>query len=69
MPRNGPALLKYFGVPLDPDVHYINQLPVQMDVWEVVIVAIASLVICLLITILPAHRASRLTVVDGLRFK
>jgi lipoprotein-releasing system permease protein len=61
--------LKYFGVPLDPDVHYINQLPVQMDVWEVVIVAIASLVICLLITILPAHRASRLTVVDGLRFK
>ncbi len=61
--------LKYFGVPLDPEVHYINQLPVQMDVWEVVIVAIASLVICLLITILPAHRASRLTVVDGLRFK
>ena len=57
------------GVPLDPDVHYINQLPVQMDVWEVGIVAIASLVICLLITILPAHRASRLTVVDGLRFK
>jgi lipoprotein-releasing system permease protein len=61
--------LKHYGVPLDPDVHYINQLPVQMDVWEVIIVAIASLVICLLITILPAHRASRMTVVDGLRFK
>ncbi|MBW2260669.1 MAG: ABC transporter permease [Deltaproteobacteria bacterium] len=61
--------LKYFGVPLDPDVHYINQLPVQIDVWEVTIVAVASLVICLLITILPAYRASRLTVVDGLRFK
>lgn len=61
--------LKHFGVPLDPDVHYINQLPVQMDASEVAIVAVASLVICLLITILPARRASQLSVVDGLRFK
>jgi lipoprotein-releasing system permease protein len=61
--------LKYFGVPLDPEVHYINQLPVQMRSTEIVIVAIASLVICLLITIWPAWRASKLTVVDGLRFK
>ncbi len=61
--------LKYFGVPLNPEVHYINQLPVQMRISEVAIVAVASLVICLLITIWPARRASKLTIVDGLRFK
>jgi len=61
--------LKHFGVPLNPDVHYISELPVKMDAAEVAIVAVASLVICLLITVLPARRASRLSVVDGLRFK
>jgi lipoprotein-releasing system permease protein len=61
--------LEHFGVPLDPDVHYISKLPVQMDGTEVAVVALASLAICLLITILPARRASRLSVVDGLRFK
>ncbi len=61
--------LERFGVPLDPEVHYISTLPVQMKASEVVVVALASLVMCLLITILPARRASRLTVVGGLRFK
>lgn len=61
--------LKIFGVPLNPEVHYINELPVQMRPTEVAIVALASLVICLVITVWPAWRASKLTVVDGLRFK
>jgi lipoprotein-releasing system permease protein len=61
--------LKHFGVPLNPDVHYISKLPVQMEASEVAIVAVASLVICLLITTFPARRASKLTVVEGLRFK
>jgi ABC-type lipoprotein release transport system permease subunit len=46
----------------------IAELPVQISLGEVVFVAAATQLICLLATIYPALRASRLRVVDGLRY-
>lgn len=59
--------LKWFGARLPPEVYYIDRLPVNVDLADYSIVALASLAICTLATIYPAHAAARLHPVEGLR--
>lgn len=59
---------KNYGVAMDPQVYYIDKLPVNLDPTEFTLVAIASAVVCLLATIFPAVLASRLRPVDALRY-
>ncbi len=59
--------LKWFGVRLDPDVYYIDRLPVATNPADYAMVATAALVICTAATVYPAIAASRLRPVDGLR--
>jgi len=61
------GLAKLYGYPLDPKVYLIAQLPVQVSPREIVAVAAATLAICVLATLYPSLRASRLRAVDGLR--
>lgn len=59
--------LAWFGVRLDPDVYYIDRLPVATNVTDYVIVAVSAMVICSMSTIYPATAASKLQPVDGIR--
>jgi len=59
--------IKHFGIPINPEVHYIDKLPVSLQPVEVVLVAAASVLISLLITLYPARMASRFGVLEGLR--
>jgi lipoprotein-releasing system permease protein len=61
--------LYWFGVRLDPDVYYIDRLPVNVNLSDYAMVAVASLLICTIATIYPARAASRLSPVDGLRYE
>lgn len=61
--------LEWFGVGLDPDVYYIDRLPVNVDLRDYGMVAIAALFICAAATIYPARAASRLEPVEGLRWE
>jgi lipoprotein-releasing system permease protein len=58
-----------FGVRLDPDVYYVDRLPISVDPVDYTLVAIAGLVITTLATIYPAVAASRLRPVDGIRYE
>src|SRR5439155_16488801 len=60
------AGLAWFGLRLDPDVYYIDRLPISVNGWDFFTVAVAALSICTLATLYPAHAASRLRPVDGL---
>jgi lipoprotein-releasing system permease protein len=61
--------LQWSGVRLDPDVYYIDRLPVNVDPHDYLMVAVAALAICTLATIYPAFTASRVRPVDGLRYE
>lgn len=59
--------LAWFGVRLDPEVYYINRLPVNVDPGDYLLVALASMVICSTATILPSLFAAGQPPLDGIR--
>jgi lipoprotein-releasing system permease protein len=61
--------LKWFGVRLDPDVYYVDKLPINVDGSEFLLVALAALLITTIATIYPAVAASRLRPVEGIRYE
>jgi lipoprotein-releasing system permease protein len=61
--------LSWFGVRLDPEVYYIDRLPVNVNGGDYAMVALAAFLICTISTIYPAYAASELRPVDGLRWE
>jgi lipoprotein-releasing system permease protein len=62
------GLAQLYGYPLDPKVYLIGRLPVDIAPREIIAVAAATLAICVLATLYPSLRASRMRAVDGLRY-
>jgi lipoprotein-releasing system permease protein len=61
--------LMWFGVRLDPDVYYIDRLPVNVNAADYAMVALAAMAICTVFTVYPAYAASKLRPVEGLRWE
>ncbi len=61
------ALIDKVGIPLDPEVYYISNLPVLVDPAQFGLVALAAMALSYLATIYPATKAARLQPVEGLR--
>jgi lipoprotein-releasing system permease protein len=63
------AGLAWFGLRLDPDVYYIDRLPINVSAWDYATVTAATLAICAIATVFPAKQAAALRPVDGLRYE
>lgn len=61
--------LRWFGLRLDPEVYYLDKLPVTVNPLDFLAVVAAALLICAIATFWPARAASRLRPVDGLRYE
>jgi lipoprotein-releasing system permease protein len=61
--------LTWFGLRLDPDVYYVDRLPISADLTDFILVALSALVITTLATVYPAVAASRLRPVEGIRYE
>jgi len=61
--------LAWFGLRLDPDVYYIDRLPINVSAWDYGAVTLAALTICTIATVFPAKQAAQLRPVDGLRYE
>lgn len=61
--------LTWFGLRLDPDVYYVDRLPISADVSDFALVALSALVITTLATVYPAIAASQLRPVEGIRYE
>jgi len=62
-------LVALYGYTLDPEVYFIDRLPVEISLMELAAVLALTLGICFVATIPPALRAARLRPIDGLRFE
>lgn len=62
------ALDRYQFIQLPGDVYYITNLPVQIELLDVCLIALSALFICFLATLYPAHRASKRNPVEALRY-
>ena len=58
---------KTYGIPLNPDVYYIDRMPVHVDESSVVITAIAGVFISMAATFYPALLAARVRPAAGMR--
>jgi len=63
----GTFLLSRFGFPLNPDVYYIDRLPIEVDPLTVSLVFAAGIVISVAATIYPAVLAAQLRPAHGLK--
>ena len=61
--------LSWYGLRLDPEVYYIDRLPIAVNWSDYGLVALCALAICTLATLYPAHAASRLHPVQALRYE
>ena len=62
-------LARYRFISLPGDVYFIDTLPVSIEPFNLSLIVIASLVICLIATLYPAIQAARMTPVDAIRYE
>jgi lipoprotein-releasing system permease protein len=62
------GLLARYGYVLDSKVYNVEKLPVLISPDEILVIAAIAMAICLVFTIFPAFKASRLRALDGLRY-
>lgn len=61
--------LQVVGFPLDPEVYYIDRVPVEIDAIEIVAVLVGAITVSLLATLYPSMQAARLDPASGLRYE
>jgi lipoprotein-releasing system permease protein len=61
-------LKRYKFIELPSDVYYITTLPVQMQLTDVILIAISALLICFLATLYPANQAAKLNPIEAIRY-
>ncbi len=60
---------KYFGLlPLDPEVYYLSQVPIEINVWHWLLLNVGTLVVCLSALIIPSMVIARINPVKAIKF-
>lgn len=61
-------LRRYQFIHLPGDVYFLTTLPVHLNIFDICAIICATLLICLLATLYPAHQAARFKPVEGIRY-
>lgn len=61
-------LSRYKFISLPPSIYYITELPVQLEFFDVFIIAVSAVIICFLATLIPSTQASSLDPIEAIRY-
>ena len=60
---------QWFGIiPLDPKVYYLNQVPIELNVWHWLFLNLGTLLVCVLALFIPSQVISRISPVKAIKF-
>jgi lipoprotein-releasing system permease protein len=66
----GCLVIKYTNLfSLSPDIYYITKLPAKISIFDILLIALITAVICVLATIYPSYKASTIDPVETLRYE
>ena len=60
---------KFEIIKLSSEVYYINTLPMKADHLDIFLIAALTILLCLLSTIYPSYKASKIDPVETLRYE
>ncbi len=63
------AYATWVGIPLDPEVYYIDRVPLEIHVWDILAIVAGAIASAVLATLYPSVQAARLEPVAGLRYE
>lgn len=59
----------YDIIKLPADVYYLSKLPVKVKIMDIIIISVSALIISLISTVYPAHRAAKINPVEILKYE
>ncbi len=63
------CLENYFGfIKLDPDSYYVSRVPFYINFYQIVLLNLGTLILCLLMLILPTYLVSKISPVKAIKF-
>ena len=63
-------LQKHFKIiSLDPQTYYMNTVPVNIDIFNILILNLGVLILCYLILIIPSFVITRISPIKAIRFQ
>jgi lipoprotein-releasing system permease protein len=60
---------RYHLIHLPPDMFMVSNVPVELNPWNFVLVAVATIALCMLASVYPALKAARLRPVEVIRYE
>lgn len=55
-------------IPLNPEVYYLNAVPVELNFWHITLLNIGTLIVCTVMLILPSYVITRISPLKALKF-
>lgn len=55
-------------IPLNPEVYYLNAVPVELNFWHILLLNIGTLILCTLMLILPSYVITKISPIKALKF-
>ena len=63
----GLAISRWHLIALDPQIYFIDHLPVQMQLLDIVLIVVLGVIVATVATLHPAIQASRLYPIEAIR--